>query len=398
MVPDAGPEDTACPAATPDLRPTLDLACAAEPRCTTLVGAHLVYFDPWTGQSFGTRPVDVQFPDSGVDTFALTAEEMVYCSDGHLVKARYAGGISVTETSACGLFGAITHDQTGYWSAGTHYPNLDSLVAGCPDTERTLFATRFGADDGVVVGAWHSTATLEVADLATTTTRPFPLERVDDWILGVDWLEDGSVAVLNRDAEVERFGRDGSALGVTAISELDALGIFASGLNCGVGPEFCSAAERPTETDPVSEPRCPVAFAADCELEREQGFCDGEALIVVGLYAPGTDTNEVEVLVDRDGPLTLVLTAHDSTVFNLEVPSTTELRRVVLAGSAQHEVRGLPLETQLVDRSNGAVSAFYSAPRRNPAGRIAMDELERELALPMTGFAGCYRASTVQIR
>lgn len=61
------------------------------------------------------------------------------------------------------------------------------------------WATRFGGFGDSLVGAWHSTPTFELHDLTTGETESVALGGYDDWVLGIDLLDEERVAYLDVD-------------------------------------------------------------------------------------------------------------------------------------------------------------------------------------------------------
>lgn len=110
------------------------------------------------------------------------------------------------------------------------FRNAARQMNSCTDN-RTLWASRIATLGDQGYAAWHSTGTIETFPLnRAESPRPLALSGFNDWVMGLDALEDGRLVILGRSGELSTFNSTtGAALGKLVASRA------ANGLACKLG-------------------------------------------------------------------------------------------------------------------------------------------------------------------
>jgi hypothetical protein len=106
------------------------------------------------------------------------------------------------------------------------------------------------------------------------------------------------------------------------------------------------------------------------------------------------------IYVERqDIPLTLVLSAYESTVWRIHRAEGTIIEQIILNGNGQHQAVGVD-EVPVADHSGGyGQGAIVASAHRwdSDDTRTLVAEIETMTGKPITAFYGCYQANEFTI-
>jgi hypothetical protein len=382
--------------------------------------------------------------------------------DGRIVKVTIDDGHSVDLDGECGAVtaygrGLLVMPPLGSGGGGlAGYATEGAAVDRTPDEMFSVsyFGSRLGARADRAVAAWHSTAEVDLIDLVPgpgTATRLL-LVGFDDWVDGIDMLDDGSLVIATRAGAAgggERIlifdasGRLGRALSPAGLG-------LVNGLACASGappaPIAPGIAHRP-----VGPPAAGLAcagledYAASLDNAHgpsmSNGSCTGEGtpsnylsycdqidpgmteeLHVVGLYegiyppgvgrghwdCTGTDCVYVEpsgpgiadvTVRARPVPIILALTSYEAVTWTVTVEPGATIDRVIVADypgdGLTSDVVGLPAGTTVerLDSTTLCGIAYGWEAIHNTGGgdyRLLISALRSRTGVVETTFQGCY--------
>lgn len=132
--------------------------------------------------------------------------------------------------------------------------------------------------------------------------------------------------------------------------------------------------------------------------EPEGGQELGPELNVVGIYEPGSDSEDAtfNVQLDRPGESILVLSAYRRTHWNVAVAEGATIRQIIANGYHAPTVTappGVPIETV----SYEAQREFWGASNSLPLETEFQTEIEARAGRGISFFAGCYSMTHITI-
>lgn len=305
--------------------------------------------------------------------------------------------------------------------------------------------SRFTTRGDTLVGAWHSTDTIERLDLDSgAALPPIALEEYDDWILGLALTDDdhlvlsgpnwGRVAVIFDAAsgiQLRRLTLSDAAYGLACVTNVAATPVVPTRDPTRTptpSPTACDGADCPTPTfspapcmpDFFATPRrgrraafppsLPIASCGGGETSSnyvvEDAAGDGPELHVVTVYEGMPDPNflnyrrgRVAVTVHaRPRPVVLALSAYEPVQWDIAVDPGAVLQRIVVQGYQTPILTGIPDGVDVQTIVPGCDSAYGWELR---AGGERYPELIAALrgvtGLTETSFQGCYRGDHFEV-
>ncbi len=214
------------------------------PHCVTMLGWHSDIVGLQTAPGLPSL-IGISFGDgqSVSASLGVTGNVVYACVQGLATAIRFNGtSFDVEPTDR--VCDAVTADDDGILvltldGRVSEFANEAALRAGAPSftwTGSTI--SRIAVQGDHVIGAWHSGDHVSIFDRTTgALERMVPLEGHDDWILGLDELEDGRLIVVvpngiaTFDAEGHRITQ--GQLGATGRAGVDG-GHAVDGIACSV--------------------------------------------------------------------------------------------------------------------------------------------------------------------
>lgn len=181
----------------------------AEPHfCVTLGYPNTLYaLGPDTGSVCYLGEID-KFVGSDVSSIAVVGPNVHGCSyDVGVWRASVLGGPTEILPIGCE---ALTGYQGGFLLAGAsnqdllfHYADFESIGSESPMDTFSVASqfSRISTRNGTLFTAWHSTDTVKLMDLPSSTEMPdLLLEGFDDWVDGMSATADGRLYVLSSES------------------------------------------------------------------------------------------------------------------------------------------------------------------------------------------------------
>lgn len=149
------------------------------------------------------------------------------------------------------------------------------------------------------------------------------------------------------------------------------------------------------ESGPTSLPVDAAPLSASCsDLDSyNAGSAGGTELHLIGVYR--ADSSQINVQVDRKGPLVLVLSSYDAVQWNVTAAPGTKIQRIVMSSYEPSSVAappGISVDHFIFEQGGKYLDTGYAWPAASGGSdtQALIKNAQAETGLEMTSFGGCY--------